>query len=241
MKPIDWFEKLIRDLHVLDINTSAEMDRRILHDTLKIQKECKRTKLAGTQPDIWRKIMKSSITKSAAVIAVVIGVGAISVVGVNVGKYLYMGKDDGGHHFTSTDGQSIVTMDDEDVTDVEQTRNDLQDMKLLSEQGKRKLVRIIDIRANDHLERRLFVYEYQLPDGRKREMGDPAPENSGQWSLTDAQHKEAMELKQASPGEDIGTYMDEIMDRTFEFKQQQYVLNDGTKVVWSVGEPIDNQ
>jgi hypothetical protein len=81
MKPIENFEKLIRDLHVLDINTSAEMDRRILHDTLKVQKKCKRTKLAETQPDIWRKIMKSSITKLAvAAILVVIGLGILSII-----------------------------------------------------------------------------------------------------------------------------------------------------------------
>lgn len=74
MKPIDWFEKLIRDLHVLEINTSAEMDQRILHDTLKLQQELKQTKLAGTQPDIWRKIMKSSITKLTAAAVIIIGV-----------------------------------------------------------------------------------------------------------------------------------------------------------------------
>src|SRR4030042_422058 len=81
MKPIGWFEKLIRDLHVLEINTSAEMDRRILHDTLKVQKECKTTKLAGTQPDIWRIIMKSSITKLAvAAIIVAIGLGILAII-----------------------------------------------------------------------------------------------------------------------------------------------------------------
>ena len=81
MKPTDNFEKLIRDLHVLDINTSAEMDQRILHDTLKAQKELKRTKSAGTQPDIWRKIMKSSITKlAAAAIIVVIGLGILAII-----------------------------------------------------------------------------------------------------------------------------------------------------------------
>ena len=83
MKPIDFFEKLIRDLHVLDIKTSAEMDQRILHDTLKIQKELKQTKLAGTQPDIWRKIMKSSITKlaAAAVIITAITLGLFEFIG----------------------------------------------------------------------------------------------------------------------------------------------------------------
>jgi len=83
MKPIDSFEKLIRDLHVLDINTSAEMDQRILHETLKVQKELKQTKLAGTQPDIWRKIMKSSITKlaAAAVIITAITLGLFEFIG----------------------------------------------------------------------------------------------------------------------------------------------------------------
>ena len=72
MKPVDNFEKLIRDSRVLDIDTSTEMDRRILHDTLKIQKELKQTKLASTQPDIWRKIMKSSITKLAVAAGVIL-------------------------------------------------------------------------------------------------------------------------------------------------------------------------
>ena len=79
MKPIDWFEKLIRDLHVLEINTSAEMDQRILHDTLKVQQELKQTKLAGNQPDIWRIIMKSPITKLAAAAAIIIAV----LIGIN--------------------------------------------------------------------------------------------------------------------------------------------------------------
>jgi hypothetical protein len=81
MKPTDNVKKLIRDSHVLDINTSAEMDKRILHDTLKVQQELKQTKLAGTQPDIWRKIMKSSITKLAvASIIVVIGLGILAII-----------------------------------------------------------------------------------------------------------------------------------------------------------------
>ena len=72
MKPINCFEKLIKDSHVLDINTSVEMDQRILHDTLKAQQELKQTKLAGTQPDIRRIIMKSSITKVAAAAVIII-------------------------------------------------------------------------------------------------------------------------------------------------------------------------
>ena len=74
MKPIGSFEKLIRDLHVLDINTSTEMDRRILHDTLKVQQELKKAKLAGIRPDIWRLIMKNPMTKLAAATVIITAV-----------------------------------------------------------------------------------------------------------------------------------------------------------------------
>ncbi len=83
MKPTDYFEKLIRDLCVLDINTSAEMDQRILHNTLKIQQELKQTKLAGNRPDIWRTIMKSPIVKlaAAAVIIALVVLGLFEFIG----------------------------------------------------------------------------------------------------------------------------------------------------------------
>ena len=43
--------------------------------------------------------------KVAAVLAVVIGAGAISVVGVSIGRYFYMGQDDDGVHiFRTEDG-----------------------------------------------------------------------------------------------------------------------------------------
>jgi hypothetical protein len=186
-------------------------------------------------PALRRIIMNSTWIKLATAAVIVIAAGV--VVGINIGQYFYMGKDDGGHHFISDDGQSIVTMDDAEVTDVEQARNDLQEMKLLSDQGKRELVRVIEIRANGHLERRLFSYKYRLSDGRTREMGEAATENAGQWTLTDAQHKEMGQLKESGSGENLGTYEDQVMNRKFEFKQQRYVLSDGTEVIWSIGEP----
>jgi hypothetical protein len=186
-------------------------------------------------PVIRRIIMNSSWIKLAAAAVIVIVAGA--VVGINVGQYFYMGRDDGGHHFISDDGQSVVTMDDAEATDVEQARNHLQEMKLLSDQGKRELVRVIEIRANGHLERKLFSYKYRLSDGRTREMGEAAPANAGQWTLTDAQHEEMGQLKETGPGEDLGTYEEQIMERTFEFKRQRYVLSDGTELIWSIGKP----
>jgi protocatechuate 3,4-dioxygenase beta subunit len=79
MKLADNIKKLIRDMHVLDINTSDEMDRRIVHDALKAQEKLKETTSAETQPNTWRIIMQSKMTKFAAAaammgIAVLIGI-----------------------------------------------------------------------------------------------------------------------------------------------------------------------
>jgi hypothetical protein len=72
MKLSDNIEKLIRESNVLDVDTSSKMDQRIIEDALNAQKKIKETKLAGTQPDIWRIIMKSRISKLAAAAAIMI-------------------------------------------------------------------------------------------------------------------------------------------------------------------------
>jgi len=81
MKLVDNIEKLIRHSRILDVNTSKEMDQRIMEDSLKAQKKVKETKSAKTQPDMWRTIiMKRPITKIAAAAAVIL----IAVLGINL-------------------------------------------------------------------------------------------------------------------------------------------------------------
>jgi len=71
-------EKLIENLHD---TTSAELDERVIRDVLQALEESKKTS-AGIQPNIWRIIMKSKITKLAAaaviIIAVILGLNIIS-------------------------------------------------------------------------------------------------------------------------------------------------------------------
>lgn len=69
MKLADNIKKLIRDLHVLDVDTSDEMDQRIVHDAMMAQQKLKETKSAETGPDIWRRIMKSPYTKYGTIAA----------------------------------------------------------------------------------------------------------------------------------------------------------------------------
>jgi len=79
MRLADNIEKLIRDLHVLNVNTSGEMDQRTLGDALKAQEEFKKMKLTRTQPNIWRMIMKSRITILAAAAVLLLGLFMLTI------------------------------------------------------------------------------------------------------------------------------------------------------------------
>lgn len=67
-------EKVIRKLELsLDIN--AKTDEAVLSAILGAQEKTKQTKLAATQPNTWRMIMKTKITKFATAAVIIIGIG----------------------------------------------------------------------------------------------------------------------------------------------------------------------
>ena len=177
--------------------------------------------------------------KVAAVIAVVIGIGAISVVGVNIGRYFYKGQNDAGHHiFISEDLESVVTLGDDAVTDVEQTRRDLEEIEFLRQQDKRELLKVKILMADGALEMRVHVYKYELSDGRTNDMQEGI---EGNYTLGKARYQEWLQLREAGPGEDLGTYEETVEGRVFSFKREKYFLSDGTEVIWSVGWPKQDQ
>lgn len=183
--------------------------------------------------------------KVAAVIAVVLGVGAISVVGVNIGRYYYFGKnEDGSHLFVSEDREDFITMDANGVTDVEQARTDLEEMKILSQQGKRELLNVKETIIGTY-RLRTHEYRYQFSDGRTRDMGEIADGtpvySQEQWKEFSPQLKEFFRLRDAGTGEDLSTYEETVEGRIFSFKREKYVLSDGTEVIYSVGTPKDGQ
>jgi hypothetical protein len=174
--------------------------------------------------------------KYAAVVAIMICAGGIAVVGVNIGKYIYVGKDDAGVYiFRSEDAKSVVTLDDDEVTDVEQTRNDLQEIDILRQQDKRQLIRVNELFVNGKLDTRVFVYQYQLSDGRTMDMGEGDELN---WLLDKKQREEWLQRKKdAGSGEDFGVAEKEFKGCMFVFKRQRFVLSEGTEIIWSVGTP----
>ena len=175
--------------------------------------------------------------KVAAVLAILISAGALAVVGVNVGKFFYKGQNDAGAHiFHSEDWETVVTLDDNQVTDVEQTRQDLEEIELLYQQDKRELLKVEILMTDGILEMRVHVYKYELSDGRIIDMREGVP--GGAYALAGtAKLQEWRQLKKAGPGENLGTYEETVEGCVFSFKREKYFLSDGTEVIWSVGWP----
>jgi hypothetical protein len=78
MRPARDIERLIRNT---PINTNAERDKKVLDDVMNALEKPKKAKSAAMQPNIWRTIMKSPITKlsSAAGIIIAAMVGIMHV------------------------------------------------------------------------------------------------------------------------------------------------------------------
>jgi len=70
MRPMDNMEEAIKKK--LNFTASAKMRDRILNDVLKAQAKSKKTKPAINEPNIWRIIMKSPLTKIAIAAVVII-------------------------------------------------------------------------------------------------------------------------------------------------------------------------
>ena len=179
--------------------------------------------------------------KVAAVLAILISAGALAVVGVNITRFIYKGQNDAGAHiFHSEDWETVVTLDDNQVTDVVQTRKDLEEIELLYQQDKRELLKVEKTMTDGTLEMRVHVYKYELSDGRIIDMREGVPGGAHALAGT-AKWQEWHQLRKAGPGENLGTYEETVEGRVFSFKREKYFLSDGTEIIWSVGLPKDDQ
>jgi len=189
--------------------------------------------------------VRTRARKVAAVLGILVSVGAISAVGVNIGRYYYHGKNDAGDHlFVSEDREDFVTMDGDGVTDVEQARTDLEEIAGLRQQNKRELLRVKETMIGIY-RLKTHEYRYRLSDGRTKDMGEPADEmtvySQDQWKEFSPQLEEFRRLQKAGTGEDLGTYEEPVAGRVFSFKRERYHLGDGTEIIWSVGTPKEDQ
>ena len=138
----------------------------------------------------------------------------------------------------SKDGQNAIKTVVSDGRDAEQTRNDLREIATLRQQDKRQLIGVDELVANGDLDRRVFVYQYQLSDGRTKDLREGDELN---FALNSKQRQEWVRRREAGSGEDLGTYEEKVKGLSFVFKRQKFVLSDGTEVTWSYGTLKDNQ
>ena len=119
------------------------------------------------------------------------------------------------------------------------------EMKILSEQGKKELLKVEEILRDGTIAWKVHVYKYELSDGQTKEMregGDGMPVYSqDQFKEFKPKLEEFRQLKKAEPGEYLGTSEQAVEGRVFTFKREKYLLSDGTEVIWSVGLPKDGQ
>lgn len=136
----------------------------------------------------------------------------------------------------SDDSQNAVTTVVNDGAEAEQARNDQQEIVNLRQQDRRQLVGVKEIMANGGLDVRVLVYQYELSDGRTKEIGEGGEVNN---ILTKEQRQEWAQRKDAGSGEDLGTHEEKVEGRLFVFRRQKLVLSDGTEVTWAHGTPND--
>jgi len=130
------------------------------------------------------------------------------------------------------EGQSTATTSGGHTADTEQERKDLLEIAILRQQDKRQLIGIDELAANGKLDRRTFVYQYQLSDGQTKDLREGDEHN---FLLNKEQRQEWRQCKNKGSGEDLGTYEEKVKGRMFVFKRQRFTLSDGTELTWSYG------
>lgn len=201
--------------------------------------------------------VRSRAWKIAAVVALICtGAVAAAVVGVKVYRYHFEGKGaDGTYHFsgerqtvyespeggfTVGRGSSVsITSDDPNFTiDVEQTRQDLEEIAVLRQEDARELVGVVDTEVNGYFHR-TYRYKYTLSDGRTMTMGEGGPDEQAEGTpeQIEKDHQEIAQLRQQGERELVGvvdTLIEEDLHRVCTYK---YVLADGREMTVGEGDP----
>jgi len=149
------------------------------------------------------------------------------------------------------DNQGVETTVDIDSEEADQILKDKKEIATLRDQNKRKLIAVDELTANGELDRRVFVYQYELSDGRTKDLREGDELNTVRnkklrgdevnFVLNKEQRQEWVQLKEAGSGEDVDTYEQKFKGLLFVFKKQKFTLSDGTELVWSYGTLKDDQ
>ena len=207
--------------------------------------------------------VRVNVWKAAAVLAIVIGAGAIATaVGLSVYQifYRFEGQDDKGAYHFSTEPQIIyknyyqdangaesaftvthghlATVGAADATDAEQARMDLEEIALLRQRDARELIGVTETEVNGHLQT-AFRYKYVLSDGRVKTIGEgnrdeDQPRDSTQIN---ADREQIAILRQRGERELTSVVDTQIGDDLYRTCTYKYVLPDGRQTSVGEGDP----
>jgi hypothetical protein len=238
MSEIDEKEIKLRFEAISQFELSPEVTARDLERVRKMlteQTSGQRTR----EQKMWRTIMKSPITKYAAVIALIcMVVVAAAVVGI---KYHYIEQDEKGRHFVQNeDGRNTFVFAENHADSPEQAVSYAEEIALLKQQGNRELVGVSEIEVNGQHDSRHLTYKYNLSDGRTLKVGERDPDDDGPRTLTSEQREELRQLwheqLRQQHLQDLSTTKEkQVYGSVFSFTKWKLVLSDGTEVTYSIG------
>jgi len=255
-------KKLIKNLN-LDVYTNSEADQRVLGELLQAQEKSQKTEPAFALSKIRRQNMsdRSRFWKVAAVIALICtGVAAAAVVGAKIYRWRVESKHpEYGYMLRSEDGNTVTNVPESWADSPEHAVKVKEELDLLKQQDKRKLVGVSEYKVNGQLDHRWFSYDYTLSDGRVIHTGERDPDDNGPRILvgelrgearrrfheilepesstltTDPQTGEKRRIITPAEGVVLTIYDQVVQGQVFSFQSRQFSLDDGTKVTWAFG------
>lgn len=246
-------EKLVKNLK-LSIDTNTEVDQKVLGELLHAQVKSHRTELAFALLKTRRRKMldRSRTWKVAAVLAIVIGAGALAAVGLKARKYYFERETDGDYNIYNfisepetielEDGSKSFQVrtyatrsnDPNFTIDVEQKKKDFEEIDSLRQNDDREM-RVTEIEVNGKPQTRTYAFKYTLSDGREFWFVEDTQDCGG--SLTETQQDEVASLLRAGKYEKLNSQEKEMKGRLLVFERQRFILSDGTEVIKSIGKP----
>ncbi len=235
-------EDIKRYFQQATLSTNPNKHEAVFEEIQRAQDQSQKVKRVCNQALLRRIIMKTLMTKAAAVILICTGVAAAAVVGAKIYKWRFIGKDpERGYLLQSEDGRSTTNVPEGWADSPELAVKVREELDLLKQRGDGELISVIEKEVNGKLISRYLRFKYVLADGREIKSGELDPDFKRTGTLTEAQEEEIVNLLRTDKYVTIGHEKKEVRGRMLCFERNQFVLSDGTEVIWSRGTPEDDR
>ncbi|MCU0914005.1 MAG: hypothetical protein MUC88_05520 [Planctomycetes bacterium] len=173
----------------------------------------------------------------AAMIAL-IGTGAVmGAAGMKMQRYRFVERQpQRGYVVQSEDGRNTMLVSEVHANTPEEAVQYAEKLAMFKQQGRRRLVGVVETAVNGQHDMRVLTYEYRLPNGQTTYLGERDPNDTGPATLANERLEAAFrEIDERN----IVSYERDVQGRRFSFQARQLVLDDGTQILRAYGRPKD--